>query len=417
LGDKFQLKSKIHILAIVFMALLFSGFAMQTCLIKAKCSQATNMSIEELENYYSGSLVKGRTASRPNLRLTPAILGVGLSNLYFGMSQFSFHDLENSPLFSTDPWGTRRLGNKKTLTQMTVIPTMLTFPIIALSPLLILILIWFRPTWQRIVIITASASIMLGWYPTILTVFFDFMELFIDWPRFYFIFDTHMQPYDFIAIGVTALMLGYISRCDIKRWWEILIITLIGQFTFEYFGMVFGVALAIDVFLKSSELNIVDRLKSTAKPLLFVGIVSVCIAAFTSVIFYYVLGNFVADNCHLGSCLDTNLYNVTSFKIIVSAAITFLYPSTLIGSVLGVVFALLSRKSTEGSYLKGDLNASFGMWIGLALAAIIGIFTVPYPTELGRQFLPISTVTLLMCLQFTRLTVINYLNSRQRPAI
>ena len=60
---------------------------------------------------------------------------------------------------------------------------------------------------ERLLFLLIVFSVLIGWHPVLINVFFDFTTLFIEWPRSYYLFSQEARHYD--------LAINACSRCYI----------------------------------------------------------------------------------------------------------------------------------------------------------------------------------------------------------
>ena len=84
--------------------------------------------------------------------------------------------------------------------------------------------------------------------------------------------------------------------------------------------------------------------------------------------------------------------------------IGMLMPPILIGGVIGTIYGFIGRAPSK-SDLRKDLSILGGALVGFFLVLAIGAFTAYYPSELGRQMLPMAIVVLLFSMRISEYAV------------
>ena len=126
-------------------------------------------------------------AGRPCLRSVTALMGQGLEGIFGGIAGLFYWDVSSSAFFKGSPWDTKDLP-AETVQNLIV-------PVIAYVSLVLVLLypVWlpaaaYSTVWLKTVFLLVVFSVLIGWHPVLINVFFDFATLFIDWPRSYYLF-------------------------------------------------------------------------------------------------------------------------------------------------------------------------------------------------------------------------------------
>ena len=115
---------------------------------------------------------------------------------------------------------------------------------------------------------------------------------------------------------------------------------------------------------------------------------------------FYWNGGFIGTAVDGVSAYDWNFQSVPNFIWLSCIMITMLVPSFLVGLLIGIGFSAYQRGSDTIWLSRRTLGAHFGCFLGFGLVMIVGFFTAHYPSELGRQMISFSLVTMLLSLRF-----------------
>ena len=240
-------------------------------------------------------------------------------------------------------------------------------------------------------------SAICGWNATLIAFLFSIPGTFVEWPQAYFLFEQSLATYDLLAIGMIILIFIYLRFRIFKKTWELVVLAILAQLTLEYMGLVFFSAIFVQTYYQAGSTSVISRLLEAAKKSAVIGVTVICIACLSYIIFFSI-GNELTQVVPGISAVAANLESFSHAKWWIIIMISMLVPSVLVGACIGLAYAL-----TPGKLMARDIGADLtilgGILMGFSLVLAIGVFTAYYPSELGRQMLPISITTLLFSIR------------------
>ena len=354
-------------------------------------------------------------AGRPCLRSVTALMGQGLEGIFGGIAGLFYWDVSSSAFFKGSPWDTKDLPAETVQNLIVPVIAYISLVLVLLYPVFLTCRRIFDGLAERLLFLLIVFSVLIGWHPVLINVFFDFTTLFIDWPRSYYLFSQEARHYDFGAISVTLLALLYLVRPGPRSRVVLFVFAAFAQATMENLGVVFAVA----VFFAS--LNAQPRLaslRSLRRPLvdaLNASAGAVTTAVLLSAMFYLFAGNadpeavrprastgflsdpyrgMVQNNFDWIRTISANVVSMTIFPV-------------LGGMAIGIITAWRAPL-VDGTQRQAALAVAVtgaGLVVGLVLTVAIGLFFVAYPAEMGRQLLPLAIIAIVPAARFSELAI------------
>ena len=354
-------------------------------------------------------------AGRPCLRTVTALMGQGLEGIFGGIAGLFYWDVSSSAFFMGSPWDTKDLPAETVQNLIVPVIAYAALVLVLLYPVFVTCRRLFNGLAERLLFLLVVFSVLIGWHPILINVFFNFATLFIDWPRSYYLFSQQALHYDFGAISVALLALLYLSRPGSRSRVALFVFAAFAQATMENLGVVFAVA----VFFAS--LNAQPRpatLRSLRRPLADVFTASagaVATAVLLSAMFYLFAGNADPEatrpSASTGFLSDAYWGMVQNnfdwIRTITANVVSMTIFPVLGGMAIGIVTAW-RRPLTDGTQRQAALAVAVtgaGLVVGLLLTVVIGLFFVAYPAEMGRQLLPLAIIAIIPAARFWELAI------------
>jgi len=354
-------------------------------------------------------------AGRPCFRMTTAILGQTIEGVYAWLAGFFFWDVASSTLFAGSPWAINDIPRDKVTNLIIPICAQVSLFLVLLYPLLLICRRAFTGFPERVLFLMATFSVLIGWYPDAVNLWFKFASVFIDWPRSYYLFATKAFHYDFGTICILLLGILYLARSAHPSLSVIAVLAALMQATMEHLGIVFtlGVLFA-GIF---NTLNTTGR-RNWRRPLLE-GLTAISAAVgaaiILSVAFYALSGTTDAtvgspDNAtgflseKWWSVVENNLLWI---RTITANVISMAILPAISGIAIGIIAGWRNR-TAERAKRNDDFRIAMiasGMIVGYMLTTVAGLFFVAYPAEMGRQFLALAVLTVIAVAKFTEVAL------------
>ncbi len=363
---------------------LFLILALEAALFKGLPILQPNWSGHPFDNPFAPSL-----AWRPNFRLMASLIGLTLQQVFTGLTALAHWNVEAAWLYDYNPWPINPAQDQVAGGLLVPVASYLTFVVLMLAPLLVLALSWTRSLIGRSVLLLVLFGAILGWHPSVVSLFFRLGSLVADWPRSFYLYADMLRNHDWAAIGFMGIMALYIARCRDKTWPQIVVLTVLAQLTFEHLGLVFGVALAVHAFWATGRADAVTALRR----LVLVGVVAMTVAAIAAAIFT-LKGSKVSTGAGL-SMADYVRLNFAWYKIVIAntATMTLLAGGAgLLGGLIGWCF----EDHGEQARWREDALAALGLVVGGLIVVGLGFFTASYPSEMGRQLTPLALCMVML---------------------
>ena len=158
-------------------------------------------------------------AGRPCLRSVTALMGQGLEGIFGGIAGLFLLGCVVQRIFKGSPWDTKDLPAETVQNLIVPVIAYVSLVLVLLYPVFVTCCRIFDGLAERLLFLLIVFSVLIGWHPVLINVFFDFATLFIDWPRSYYLFSQEARHYDFGAISVTLLALLYLARPGPRSGW------------------------------------------------------------------------------------------------------------------------------------------------------------------------------------------------------
>ena len=131
-----------------------------------------------------------------------------------------------------------------------------------------------------------------------------------------------------------------------------------------------------------------------------------------STLAFFEMGNTLIQTIPGVSATDANFESLDHVKWWLIIMIGMLMPPILIGGLLGTIYGLIGQCPCKAD-LRKDLSILGGALVGFFLVLAIGAFTAYYPSELGRQMLPMAILVLLFSMRISEYTVFYFIVSNK----
>lgn len=377
--------------------LLFTLFAMLVAVLISVRDAHLQRDIAEGYSPPDYSILKSDDAN-----CLPQCLRVGFKIVHAGVSKIIVGIAENFTTY--DP---KSFGGEGTLysdTRLSHLMTNLIAKLLVLLPVLIVAIYLFDRLWTKATFLFLTFLTLAGWGPWLYVSWYRFIGQFFDWPRAWWDFRQVMVAYDFQSIGIVFLLLVYLSLRQQIRLWELIMLTVVAQLSFENLGFVTGVSVFIFTLLSNQRGPLRVRLE--------LALVRLAVCGVTSIAVFFALvsaqGVEVAASAtstpvgeHLNSVKeyfqsywqDYGRVNFEGFSILVANAISLMWPPLVFGAIFGLSqFAFRSRSDITDEQIVVRARAGFSVVLAFALSMGVGLFVSGMHSELGRQILPLISV-------------------------
>ena len=368
---------------------------------------------ETLNSWLFPHIEEGRQASRPNFRIIGSFIAFVLLELNTFIFNLNFWGVEHTPFFAdSNPLLNNDIPNFDTHNPP-LFALFIIYPIVTLSPILILALTWEKSPVRSLILTITAMSAICGWNSTLISFIFSIPNLFMEWPQAYFLFQQQLTSYDLSAIGVLVFIFLYLRFRSKMHIFELILIAILAQLTFEYMGLILICAMFVQSYYKSQKQNSIAKLICAIKGVSIVGI-TIIIAVLASILAFFGMGNTLIQTIPSVSAIEANFESIDHVKWWLIIMIGMLMPPVLIGGFLGTIYGFVGRPPCK-SDLNKDLSILGGTLVGFFLVLAIGAFTAYYPSELGRQMLPMTVMVLLFSMRLSEYAIV-YLNLNSKNA-
>ena len=358
---------------------------------------------EKLTSWLFLHVEEGRQASRPNFRIAGTFIASILLELNTFIFNLHFWNVENTPFFA----GSNPLLNNFVYNFDAQTPPLFAlfviYPIVNLSPILILALKWENSPARSLILTIAAMSAICGWNSTFISFIFAIPNIFMEWPQAYFLFQQRLAAYDLSTIGILVLIFLYLRFRSKPHIFELVLIAILAQLTFEYLGLILLCAMFFQSYYKSQNHTQIGKFICASKDVSIVGI-TIISAVFASTLAFFGMGNTLIQTIPGVSAFDANFESLDHVKWWLIIMIGMLMPPIIVGGFLGTIYGLIGRGPRK-SDLRKDLSILGGALVGFVLVLAIGAFTAYYPSELGRQMLPMTIMVLLFSMRISEYAV------------
>ena len=272
-------------------------------------------------------------------------------------------------------------------------------PAFLLSPILIWVFVSFKSFLARLLFLTLVFMTLLGWPIVILDGFFWLMRLFVDWPLVYFAFYQPLVYWDYGTIGFT-FFLGFALA---RRWplsaWQIVGLTLLGQFFFENNGIVTGGAVFLATLFLDTGLQWRARLVLAFRRLGIAALASTGLAVAFIILQMSITPEATQSELGIGNYFfraweTFGIYNFLFLKPVIAYLLSMVSLPLFFGALQGVAGVAISKEVDANA--RTDFLANVSVAIAILGTIGIGFFISGLASEVGRQALPLATVFLLI---------------------
>ncbi len=379
----------------VFVFLLLAALSVQVkspgWIFACEAAGTHQTATEELRAY-----LQDREAGRPNLRVVPRIVLATLEQGAMGVLSLGFLDPTASALYQGSPRNSPFRIDKVEIHCAVRIASWLTFVFLALSPILLLSFRWLRRTLTRVAFVGAAMSVILGWHPNVVSLVIMGGEKIVDWPHSYYLFDQYVNAENFWALGLVSIL--YLALADALRLRPVhyFLLAIVGQLSIEYFGpLLVGAAVLCLVVFPADRDGPSPRRHGGR--LTLAALVGMVLAAGLAAGAFYLGGGSVEpvvatqENPH--QHIDNNIawLNVIIANLVMMTLLPF-----VAGGLVGFVDSLLPGPAISKEHVRRDVIISAALFLGFVGVFVIGLFTAAYPSEMGRQFLPMALVAVFL---------------------
>jgi hypothetical protein len=336
-----------------------------------------------------------RSAGRPNLRLVGSLLGQAVLWLHHGLLELQFGGLDPKIVERVGRAMAGHADNPGLVSGgYAVTSAVIVFVCLTLTPLLLFTLGDRHAAWRRTVLVVVLMSGLAGWPEPISTAMFSVFNRLVDWPNAYFLFATRYASYDFVVVGVVFVLALYLIRRRQMPVWELAGLTVLAQLTFEHLGLVFACAVFARTYLEGDGAALAPLWPAVRKMAVILAVAAVTAGLVAAL--FYALGNRVVDTVPGLKPWQANFESRMHFVWILCIMFSMLAPAAVVGAVLGTLFGLKPETRSDEARPCREIAVLAGLFVGFLLVLAVGFFTAYYPSELGRQMLPMIPVTVLL---------------------
>ncbi len=351
-----------------------------------------------------------RAAARPNFRVLSFVLMAGLEEIVRGAMSLSFSDEATTSLYQGAPWRPHSELSDDDKACLAFNLANLIFVLMCLSPVLLAAFYFYRTTLARTAIICAALWAVIGWHPTMVSLMIMAGDLIADWPRAYFLFRSYLVPYDIMAAGLVVMFFLAIVNWRRLSTTSFVVLAVAGQLTFEYLGGLFLFAAAVSLWRRGAdwkpEVDAQDP-RSHVRGMFFA--VVVAIVGMTGL--FFIFGGST-DTSMISNDPGPSAYianNIAWYNFAIACLITMMGPALLIGSlVTGLAAALEGSSQQRIADLRLEVTVLTAMLMAYLGVFAIGFLTAGYPSDIGRQFMPLSVLCVFLGARATALVVAHW---------
>ena len=279
------------------------------------------------------------------------------------------------------------------------------YRLVVLLPILAVAMLFFERGWRRVVFLVLTWLPLAGWGSWLYVPWYDFIRQYVDWPVTWWDFRAPLAFYDYAAIGFVFFLIIYMGSRARIRLWEIAALAAIGQFIFEYLGLVTAVSLFVFTLLMDERGGVRRRLG------LATGRLAICgVSAFAVLMgLAWIITNAQAGQ-ETGGILAFfkehwqayGRLNIQAIHIIMARFLTLLSPSFLVGVLFGgVLYATLGPSRIPASATKCRAMAGMAAAVGYGSALGAGLFISGVQSDMGRQAVPLTAALVFAGAYFT----------------
>jgi len=346
-----------------------------------------------------------RTAGRPNFRIMAPLLLAGLESAANALHPLLFVDATSSAFHLGTPWPLEGRIDARVASCAPRFAVHLVFTGIVLLPVAYAVRAWVGGPGRRIVLLALVFWAALGWPPVVADALFAAARPISDWPRSYFLFDATFHNNDMLVLGIVFLTSLIARNMHEPRALFIAVFAAAAQLTNEYLGVLCALALFSGTFFSGRDLRDRPRLRLALRRFA-IALSAAVAAAVLGAVAFFALGGHVG---YLGDYSNGPPASVRNnfgwIKTNIANLITVVLPPLVPGFLIGLVFALRGNDLPAPWQARREtaILATIFAWY-LAVFAI-GLFTVDYPSDIGRQFMPVAVLNVLLGFSLARWAV------------
>ncbi len=342
---------------------------------------------EQLDQY-----LFSRGAGRPNFRVLGPLLLAAIEAAIHGLNDLAFVDSTNSTLYRGTPWPITDWVDQRAAGCGPRLIALFAFIGLTTLPVAIAVRLWVRAWWLRLLLLGLIIWPVIGWHPLIVNLAFMTGDLFADWPKSYYLFNQWLAPTDFLVVGVVFSTLLFASRWRDPKPTCIVGGAIATQFTFEYLGLMFAMALFTGTMFShlQSPWRARLRLASIRFSMAFGAAVA---AAVAGLILFYGMGGFVGEMGDFSEGLPINIVNnMNWFRSTIANLISMATPAVIVGLMIGGLSVYTDARTANLDASRRDFAVAATLALGFVVVFVVGFATAAYPGEMGRQFMPFAAL-------------------------
>lgn len=378
---------------VILLAALFLFLAADLALLRTNLARCSPQNPDWFYFDWLISYLTDRTSGRPNLRIVHLLLLSGLEALLAGINFFTFRNVELSFLFAGSPWGFKDFSAAPITPCFSKFIVYFSYICIVLAPVLAVVRNWYGSWTARFFILFVIMLSMIGWPPIVPNLVFMAGGAIVDWPRSYYLFGEMYQPYDILAVGLILAFCAYAVRRRNRRVWEVAALVVVAQLTIEYLNLLFAAAMFAAILTDGALGALSLRLREAMRWFLIIMAASIASSLAVAGYFYISGGSLLADHN-----VSDGIYVQNNFawaKSVIANLASMMFPAAIIGFLAGAVAGVAQRGRRGDQIIKRDLAVLAAVTGAFLVVFGIGFFTASYPSEMGRQFMPLAVVVLL----------------------
>lgn len=333
------------------------------------------------------------------LRLAGSVVVAATKQVVAAAFALGFTDPAAFALKQPSPWGYHAHAPERVSTVLVPFVALPVAKLVMITPVLVLGWSLFRHWLARCLFALAFGSLLAGWPPLAVNALLTILaSLRPHWPMGYYNFPQPILLFDWAGLGFVALLVLFLTR-EKWRWWQIAALAALGQCVFENMGFTTGVALAATTLLRRDT----PRLGRTA--LLRLTIAGIASAATLAALLAIAFASGPATITLTGPAdasaslyfrqlwINNGQWNFLWANVTAANFITLAILPILAGAVLGGLSAPL--EAIGGEHHR-QVTALAGGICGFAAALGVGLFLSGFGSDMGRQTVPLLTLTLLL---------------------
>ncbi len=348
---------------------------------------------------------------RPCTRILPSILHGASEFFAIGVSKLLFWNVAESLFFSGDPDAVIQINERNSLYtfKYSTLPFIGLFIYIlaCLSSVYFFVVKFSDNFITRYIFFIVLFYAILGWHPIIINIFFNFVTIFIEWPQYYFLYSEPYKRSDFLSLAFLLFSIHYLSTKWKGSLLPVAAIAAIAQATFEYLGVVMILTILL--------LHCLESPRGDYK-LAFYRLFKLAVAsgsgAIITLILILIAGNLSGmrlmydvnsdEVLNLGQLFSPEhnqrlAINLESWRILLAILVTMVAIPAIIGFFAGWLTTLIvgNHCNLDREVCRKIALSSLCVCFGYVVILMIGIFFIHYPSELGRQLMPLATISVI----------------------